>query len=65
MVSSAIVGGVILGLIEGVSLLISRFSGQMMLNEQSILKFLKNYEIFIKNTYNFSVAAHQQATQHG
>lgn len=34
MLGAAIVGGVILGLIEGVSIGLSRFSGKMMLNEQ-------------------------------
>ena len=34
MLGAAVVGGVILGLIEGVSLGISRVTGQMMLNEQ-------------------------------
>jgi len=34
MLGAAIVGGVILGLIEGVSVGLSRMSGQMMLNEQ-------------------------------
>lgn len=40
MIGSAIVGGVILGLIEGVSLLISRVSGQMMISEQSKKDYL-------------------------
>lgn len=35
MVMSAVMGGVILGLIEGVSLLFNRFQGQMMLSDQS------------------------------
>lgn len=34
MMASAVVGGVILGLIEGVGILISRINGQMMMNEQ-------------------------------
>jgi len=34
MLGAAVVGGVILGLIEGVSVGLSRMSGQMMLNEQ-------------------------------
>ena len=34
MLGAAIVGGVILGLIEGISIGLSRMSGQMMLNEQ-------------------------------
>ncbi|CAF0739756.1 unnamed protein product [Brachionus calyciflorus] len=34
MLGAAVVGGIILGMIEGVSLAISRVSGQMVLNEQ-------------------------------
>lgn len=34
MLGAAVVGGLILGMIEGFSLAISRFSGQMVLNEQ-------------------------------
>ncbi len=36
MLGAAIVGGIILGLIEGVSIGLSRMSGQMMINEQCI-----------------------------
>lgn len=41
MLGAAVVGGVILGLIEGVSVGLSRMSGQMMLNEQCEFIFLK------------------------
>ena len=34
MLGAAVVGGIILGMIEGISLGISRISGQMVLNEQ-------------------------------
>lgn len=34
MLGAAVVGGIILGLIEGVSLGISRITGQTLLNEQ-------------------------------
>jgi hypothetical protein len=39
MLGSAVVGGVILALIEGVSVGISRMSGQMVLNEQCNIIF--------------------------
>lgn len=42
--ASAVVGGVILGLIEGIGILISRINGQMMMTEQSMLKL----KIFLK-----------------
>lgn len=35
MFGAAVVGGLILGMIEGVSMAMSRISGQMVLNEQS------------------------------
>jgi hypothetical protein len=35
MFGAAVVGGIILGMIEGVSVLISRATGQMAMNEQS------------------------------
>lgn len=36
MLASAVVGGIILGMIEGVSVVMSRAMGQMTLNEQRI-----------------------------
>ncbi len=41
MVGSAVVGGVVLALIEGIGILVSRVSGQMMLQEQSKLNLFK------------------------
>jgi hypothetical protein len=38
MLGAAVVGGIILGMIEGFSIVISRFSGQMMLNDQSNIR---------------------------
>ena len=38
MIGGAVVGGIILAMIEGVSLGLSRISGQMQLNEQSKLR---------------------------
>ena len=40
MIGGAVVGGIILAMIEGVSLGLSRISGQMQLNEQSKLLFI-------------------------
>ena len=51
MVTSAVVGGVILGLIEGVSLLIQRVSGDMMLKEQSNFSNLFLKKNLSSNTY--------------
>ena len=49
MIGGAVVGGIILAMIEGVSLGLSRISGQMQLNEQSKLKeafdFIKVYQM--------------------
>ena len=61
MLGAAVVGGVILGLIEGVSLGISRVSGQMMLNEQSNTYILYHYiSSFIHLICKVAAAQQQQ-----
>jgi import inner membrane translocase subunit TIM17 len=67
MVGSAVVGGVVLALIEGIGILISRVSGNMMLQEQSKRPH-RSPSAFVNRRNLFAcfvqVAAHQQQTQH-
>lgn len=52
MFGAAVVGGLILGMIEGVSMAMSRISGQMVLNEQSKFNKLFNLKEFILKSYS-------------
>ena len=53
MITAAVAGGIILGMIEGVSVVISRATGQMALNEQCKLKIELKFFLysFIKILY--------------
>jgi hypothetical protein len=60
MIGGAVVGGIILAMIEGVSLGLSRISGQMQLNDQSI--FYLDLKIEINSfSFNFKYLIVEQA----